>query len=102
MTSYFWTYGITGRNKPIVVGPFGDETKATDVADKLQESQVFNLVTRNQQQATRQIKAKLAEFYGDYTKPVRNFGHGTVDGPQQDLVREITEDDPAHSDLIKL
>lgn len=72
---YFWTYGKTSQGKPVVLGPYGGEDEAERMAEKLEDSQVMKLGTKNPQAATRQIKAKLAERPGVMNNVVRRFKH---------------------------
>lgn len=59
--TYFWIYGKTNMGKPVVMGPYGEQLKADMIAEKLEDSRVFPLKTRNLQQATRSIKASLVQ-----------------------------------------
>ena len=90
MSNFWWTYGRNSKDRPGLVGPFGEELAANRVAERLDDSLVFDLPTKSQQQATRIVKAKLAERTGNYSTD--NFGHGTVDGPTQDLITELQGD----------
>ena len=47
--------------KPVVMGPYSEQLKADMIAEKLEDSRVFPLKTRNLQQATRSIKASLVQ-----------------------------------------
>jgi len=90
--TYYWVYGTNHNDKPIIVGPYEGETKANDVAEKLQDSHVFPLNTKNQGQATRIVKARLAEFRGDFTSPVRNFSHAPIDSQDSELVQDLNRE----------
>ena len=45
--TYFWVYGKTNMGKPVVMGPYSEELKAGMISEKLDDSRVFNLKTKN-------------------------------------------------------
>ena len=73
--NYFWIYGKTTMGKPVVMGPYGDQLKADMLAEKLEDSRVFPLRTRNLQQATRSIKASLVQDSGTVDEHIRPHQH---------------------------
>ena len=73
--NYFWIYGKTSMGKPVVMGPYGEQLKADMLAEKLEDSRVFPLKTRNLQQATRSIKATLVQDSGTVDEHIRPHGH---------------------------
>lgn len=72
---YFWTYGRTQEGKSVLLGPYNDEAHAERMAEKLEDSQVIKLDTKNTAAASRQVKAKLAERPGMMSQVVRRFKH---------------------------
>jgi hypothetical protein len=59
--TYYWAQGNSPKDgKPVLVGPFGTESRANAFSDKLEDGRVFDLPTKNQAEATRIVKAKLA------------------------------------------
>ena len=73
--NYYWIYGKTTMGKPVVMGPYGDQLKADMLAEKLEDSRVFPLKTRNLQQATRTIKATLVQDSGSVDEHIRPHQH---------------------------
>ena len=73
--NYFWIYGKTSMGKPVVMGPYGEQLKADMLAEKLEDSRVFNLRTRNLQHATRSIKATLVQDSGTIDEHIRPHQH---------------------------
>jgi len=73
--TYFWVYGKTNMGKPVVMGPYSEELKAGMISEKLDDSRVFNLKTKNMQQATRSIKASLVQDTGRVDEHVQPHGH---------------------------
>ena len=73
--TYFWVYGKTNLGKPVVMGPYGQQLRADMIADKLEDSSVFPLLTRNMQQATRSIKAKLVHNSDNVDKHIVPHQH---------------------------
>jgi len=59
--TYFWVYGKTNMGKPVVMGPYTEQLRADGVSEKLEDSRIFPLQTRNMQKATRSIKAILVQ-----------------------------------------
>ncbi len=57
-----WVYGKKPEtSQDVLIGPFNSTMRAMQAAEKLDDSQTFDLKTRNQADATRQVKAKLFE-----------------------------------------
>ena len=77
-----WVFGITKEGTPVVVGPFGTEDQADANAERLHDSQIFDLDTKNQLKATRIIKAKLESQSGsrEMGRYVRSMGHSISGG----------------------
>ena len=66
--------------KPVVMGPYVEQLKANMISDKLEDSRVFNLKTRNLQQATRSIKATLVQdSTGGVDEHIRPHQHSMKD-----------------------
>ena len=59
--TFYWVYGKTNMGKPVVMGPYVEQLRADGVSEKLEDSRVFPLQTRNMQKATRSIKAILVQ-----------------------------------------
>ena len=85
-----WIYGRNSAGRDILIGPYQDEAKSNSIAESLDDGQVFNLPTRNQGQATRIVKAKLADARGVYTEPIKNFMHAPAEGTGNDLAGQIS------------
>lgn len=92
---YFWTYGRTNQGKPVILGPYGSEPEAERMAEKLEDSQVLRLSTKNSQAATRQIKAKLAERPGVVDNVVRRFKHKSTEPTMTPIEEGLIDDDTA-------
>ena len=73
--TYFWIYGKTNMGKPVVMGPYTEQIKADMIAEKLEDSRIFPLKTRNLQQATRSIKATLVQDSGSVDEHIRPHQH---------------------------
>lgn len=57
-----WVYGKKrDTSQDVLIGPFKSTMRAMEAAEKLDDSQIFNLKTSNQADATRQVKAQLFE-----------------------------------------
>jgi len=84
--TYFWIYGKTNMGKPVVMGPYSEQLKADMISEKLEDSKVFPLKTRNLQQATRSIKASLVQSSsGSVDEHVRPHQHSLEGQKSQDL-----------------
>jgi hypothetical protein len=57
------------------MGPYTDEERVDEVSDKMVNPQVFRLDTKNTAQATREIKARLANNTNNIDDVVRRFKH---------------------------
>lgn len=58
-TTHWWALGYTDSGKRCVLGPYGSEEEAILFADKLNEPETFELKTRDQSKAVKQIRAIL-------------------------------------------
>ncbi|KKN33911.1 hypothetical protein LCGC14_0799040 [marine sediment metagenome] len=58
---YFWVLGYSDEGKRVLLGPYASEEKAAEAADFLEETIIYPLETRNQQKASRQVKAELLQ-----------------------------------------
>lgn len=56
---WWWAYGLTPRGKRAFLGPFEAEEDALQGSADLKDVQSFELRTRNQAEAVRQMRAKL-------------------------------------------
>ncbi len=57
--TYFWVLGYSDEGKRALLGPYTNEMRAMEIADYLTDSEIYPLETRNQQKATKIVKARL-------------------------------------------
>ena len=89
---YYWAYGATDEQKKVILGPFALSSTAQAEADKLHDSEVIALETKNMQRATRMIKAKLAKNMTSVTPALSKVGHSNGQGLT--VGAEIFQGDP--------
>ncbi len=91
-----WVYGKKPEtSQDVLIGPFDSKVRAMQAADKLDESQIFDLKTRNQADATRQVKAQLFEGESSpsmASKFITRFNH-----KGKDSVKEKVEEPEVES-----
>ncbi len=58
---FYWVFGYSEEGKRALLGPYPTEEKAAEVADLLTDAEIYPLETRNQQKATKIVKAKLIQ-----------------------------------------
>lgn len=75
---YHWVYGITPEGKGVIAGPFSDRLQAMQAEDSLDRAQTFQLSTRDQSKATRQIKAAIFKQTGNIDRALERKSHRTV------------------------
>ena len=57
--TYFWVLGYSREGKRALIGPYPNDIESNVAADDLDEPEVYELDTRSQPRATKQIKANL-------------------------------------------
>ncbi len=84
---YFWVLGYSDEGKRVLLGPYTSEEKAAEAADYLGESIVYPLETRNQQRASRQVKAELLQDGESSGEAMQRQSHpkGLVQEHSQDV-----------------
>lgn len=80
---YYWVLGYTDGGKRCVLGPCRDSIEAYELADGLNESEVFELKTRDQSKAVKQIRVTLLRRGGTADEAIARQLH------EKGLVREL-------------
>ncbi len=72
---YHWVYGVNASTgKAVVIGPYNREDEAKEGASDLGEVRIWTFPTRDQNRATRMVKAKLAGSFG-FAKALNKVSH---------------------------
>lgn len=89
--SYFWVYGRSKRDTPVLLGPYSSDIEADRMADQLEDGRVFPLETKNQSQATQRVKALLSETEG-IGRHLRNYKHKETEGKEQTSISKFEDE----------
>lgn len=79
---HWYVFGVTIDGKPVVLGPEASESEALERGAQLDQSETFELQTRDLARATREIKHRMLERHKSPDEVLTPYRHSVESTPE--------------------